>query len=345
MVEVISRNGNFLINIGPKEDGTIPEPQVERLQAMGDWLKINADAIYGSRYWKVFEQKDEHLAFTTNGSKLYAIKMKQPDASFTIAPTAGWTKTNVKSVKLLGSAAEVKWEITPQGLAITPPADLGNSQYAWAFEIVTNQQLHVPNVIQNDPAKALKGTKAVDLEGYDFSAVPNVAGSSVVTEASATADGFKKLVPQQVAGTFTTNQKTANDPVAILGDGKLSEGSGPIFKNGVRDGAYKMDLGSVKSVSAVTSWSHNAKGFRGNQKLVLFGSNAASDPGWNLSKFTPLGTIDTSKETKAKFHAASLRAAEGKSLGKFRWIVWAVSPISNKQENTAFQELSVEFKN
>ncbi|MGB2266932.1 MAG: alpha-L-fucosidase, partial [Akkermansiaceae bacterium] len=56
MIEVISRNGNFLINIGPRADGTIPEPQVERLRAMGDWLAINGEAIYGSRYWKVSEQ-------------------------------------------------------------------------------------------------------------------------------------------------------------------------------------------------------------------------------------------------------------------------------------------------
>jgi len=140
---------------------------------MGDWLKINAAAIYGSRYWKVYEQADEHLAFTTNGNNLYAIKLTKPSASFTITPTAGWTDANVKSVSLLGSSAEVKWEVTPEGLAITPPADLGNSQYAWSFEIVTDQQQHVPNVIQTDATKALQGTKKVDLDGH-ASAAPSV---------------------------------------------------------------------------------------------------------------------------------------------------------------------------
>ena len=52
MVEVISRYGNFLINIGPKADGTIVQEQEERLRAMGRWLKINGAAIYGTRYWK-----------------------------------------------------------------------------------------------------------------------------------------------------------------------------------------------------------------------------------------------------------------------------------------------------
>ncbi len=147
MVEVISRNGNFLINIGPKADGTIPEPQVHRLQAMGNWLEINGAAIYGSRYWKVFDQKENHLAFTTNGQNLYAIMLAEPIEPFTIDATAGWAGTQVKSVKLLGSNAEIQWELTPRGLRITPPADLGSSQHAWSFEIATDQQQHVPNMI------------------------------------------------------------------------------------------------------------------------------------------------------------------------------------------------------
>ena len=119
MVEVISRNGNFLVNIGPKADGTIPAPQVERLRAMGTWLKINGAAIYGSRYWKVCDQENEHLAFTTKGKNLYAIKLAKPTKPFTIEATAGWSADTVKSVKLLGSPGDVQWQMTPAGLHIT----------------------------------------------------------------------------------------------------------------------------------------------------------------------------------------------------------------------------------
>ena len=167
MVEVISRNGNFLVNIGPKADGTIPEPQMERLMAMKSWLKVNGEAIYGSRYWKESEQKDAHLAFTTNGKKLYAIQLKKPDAPFVITGTAGWGAEKVKSVRLLGSDAKVSSRMTPQGLEITPPADLGQSDHAWSFEIVTDEKQHHPNVIVHDADQALKGTKKVDLEGRD----------------------------------------------------------------------------------------------------------------------------------------------------------------------------------
>lgn len=167
MVEVISRNGNFLINIGPKSDGTLVPEQVERLQAMGAWLKINSAAIYGSRYWKVFEQKEGHLAFTTNGNNLYAIALERPVEAFTIAATSDWTKDMVTSVRLLGSESEVTWTMTDGGIQITPPEDLGASQYAWSFEIVTTSEQHVPSTIKADPREALKGTKKVDLEGND----------------------------------------------------------------------------------------------------------------------------------------------------------------------------------
>jgi len=166
MVEIISRNGNFLINIGPKADGTIPPWQVERLRAMGDWLKINGDAIYGTRYWKENTQKNEHLSFTTKGKKLYAIKCAKPTAPFTIEATAGWKKNQVKSVKLIGSKSSVSWKMTPAGLQITPPSDLGFSMFAWSFEILTNQEQHHPNVIETDGTKAMRGTKKVNLDGH-----------------------------------------------------------------------------------------------------------------------------------------------------------------------------------
>lgn len=352
MVEVISRNGNFLVNIGPKPDGTIPEPQMERLMAMKRWLKINGDAIYGSRYWKESEQRDEHLAFTTNGKKLYAIKLSKPESPFLITGTAGWNAEKVKSVRLLGSSADVSSQMTPQGLKIMPPADLGESDYAWSFEILTDEMQHHRNVIVRDSDQALKGTKAVDLEGRVNAGKAKhprmkpftVRGSELVIETAGEADGFRKLpLPRPAGRKVTTNRKTSNDPVGSLTDGRLSQRFGPIFPNGVHNGAYKMDLGEVQSVSAITSWSHNQADRRGPQKLTIYGSDAGADSGWDLSTFTPLGTVDTGT-ANARFTAASLRATEGKILGRFRWIVWAVSPVNHvgRGENTAFQELAVE---
>ena len=165
MVEVISRNGNFLVNIGPKADGTIPDEQVERLRAIGNWLKTNGEAIYGTRYWKENHQQKGDLAFTTKGKSLYAIALEKPVAAFTITATKGWKKENVKTVSLLGSQEAVDWEITANGLKIMPPANLGTTAHAWSFKIETDSDQFVPSAIQKDASKALDGTKKVDLDG------------------------------------------------------------------------------------------------------------------------------------------------------------------------------------
>ena len=144
MIEVVSRNGNFLINITPRGDGTIPDWQVERLRAMGDWLRLNGQAIYGTRYWKNHAQENEQLAFTTKGNMLYAIKLTRPTEPFTIEGTADWSGSEVRSVRLLGCEAPIEWAKEPEGLRITPPRDLGESKYAWCFEIATESEQHDP---------------------------------------------------------------------------------------------------------------------------------------------------------------------------------------------------------
>ena len=356
MVEVISRNGNFLINIGPRADGIIPEWQVERLRAMGNWLKINGEAIYGTRYWKVYAQENEHLAFTTKGKTLYAIKLAKPTDPFTIDATAGWTKKQVKAVKLIGSKEEVTWEMTSAGLRITPPSDLGNSVYAWSFAILTNQEQHQPNVIETNEDKALKGTQKVDLDGHNTapqskSVHPSVKpfrlpGTTVVTETASRSDGFRQIpFANASVRKVTANQRTIHESLTSLTDGKLVDTFGSIFPNGIHNGAYKMDLGSVCSVTSITSWSANHRGYRGAQRLVLYGSSEEDDPGWDLTQYTPLGKIDTTQNPKAKFTAVSLRSTANQSLGSYRWIVWAVSPVTVRGggENTAMQELAVEI--
>lgn len=54
LVDIVSKNGNFLLDVGPRADGTIDETEVAHLQAAGGWIKGNSEAIFNTTYWYVF---------------------------------------------------------------------------------------------------------------------------------------------------------------------------------------------------------------------------------------------------------------------------------------------------
>ncbi len=143
---------------------------------------------------------------------------------------------------------------------------------------------------------------------------------------------------------ITTNPATQNDPVATLFDGKLAEGYGSVFGNGTVGGAYKVDLGKHINVAEIKTWSFNQNKNRGTQQFALFGSNAMQDPGWDVGKFTLITEVDTTGTPVDKFLGTRVRAADEQSVGTYRWLMWVVDPVTEKGENTAFQEFQIKAK-
>jgi alpha-L-fucosidase len=151
LVDVVSKNGTMLLNIGPKADGTIPEHEQQMLRDIGAWLKINGEAIYGTRPWVKFGEgptqtaagsftdKAEKLAFTaadirftTKDRTLYAIALAWPqDRKLVVKSLAG---QNVKRVELLGHKGRPRWEQTPEGLVVLLP-EKSPSNFAVALKI------------------------------------------------------------------------------------------------------------------------------------------------------------------------------------------------------------------
>jgi len=135
LIDKVARGGNLLLNVGPTSDGRIPVIQQQRLRDIGDWLRINGDAIYGTRVWENAPAIDENtsLYFTAKGDDLYAIVTSWDAGDIIIDGLR-----NPGKVSMFGFEGEVEFSFSDNRLRITPPPlNPGNnpSQYAWVYRI------------------------------------------------------------------------------------------------------------------------------------------------------------------------------------------------------------------
>jgi alpha-L-fucosidase len=135
LVDVVSKNGNFLLDIGPKADGTIPAVMATRLRQIGAWLRVNGEAIYDTvPWWRTPE--DGNLRFTVRPNKaFYITSLVRPGSQLTLhapVPIAPGDR-----ITLLGwNGAPLAWHMDGSNLVIEVPAAAGASgQFAWTFKI------------------------------------------------------------------------------------------------------------------------------------------------------------------------------------------------------------------
>lgn len=154
LVDIVSKNGNLMLDVGPRPDGTIPEPIQERLLQIGAWLKVNGEAIYGTRPFKVFgegptkiqgghfgeaklkEFTPEDIRFTTHGKTLYAIALGWPENGTLLVKTLGSGKIEISNIQMLGSAESLEWSQSDKGLSVRFPA-IQTCEFAWALRITS----------------------------------------------------------------------------------------------------------------------------------------------------------------------------------------------------------------
>lgn len=155
LIDIVSKNGNLLLNIGPRSDGTILDEVQQVLREVGSWLKINGDAIYGTRPWKMYGEGPTKVAagsfhdtetanytaedfrFTTKGKTLYAIELGWPAGGEAVIHALGSTALNgrkVVSVELLGSQRPLTFEQRPEGLGVKVPSQ-APGKYAFVYRI------------------------------------------------------------------------------------------------------------------------------------------------------------------------------------------------------------------
>lgn len=139
LVDVVSKNGNLLLNIGPRADGTIPEGMQTRLLALGDWLKVNGEAIYGSKPWltygeyagEIIDEEGVHYSkhsmriheteyrYTTKPGVIFVTAFQPARGELTLSSFAGFDYGKIKSIKTIGGD-KVDWKAGDQGLILLP---------------------------------------------------------------------------------------------------------------------------------------------------------------------------------------------------------------------------------
>jgi alpha-L-fucosidase len=153
LVDVVSKNGNLLLNIGPKSDGTIPDEAQTILRQIGAWMKINGDAIYGTRPWTTYGEGPtkivagsfhddaagaftaQDIRFTIKDGVLYAIALGWPqDGQLVIHSLTPASNFQVGGVTLLGSDGRVSWKQEADGLHLQLP-EKPAGEYAYSFRI------------------------------------------------------------------------------------------------------------------------------------------------------------------------------------------------------------------
>jgi alpha-L-fucosidase len=123
--DVVSKNGNLLIGVGPRPDGTIPDTQQAPLRGLGAWLAENGEAVYGSRPWVINESTTTDgtpVRFTLSGEGVYALVMGMPPGR-TVTMRA-LEATHVRRVRLVGTDELLDFTLDMGALVVTWPERL-----------------------------------------------------------------------------------------------------------------------------------------------------------------------------------------------------------------------------
>jgi alpha-L-fucosidase len=147
LVDIVSKNGNLLINIVQTPEGDLEPDILKTLNEIGVWMKANGEGIYGTRPWKIFGEHPDNativkagsfnegklkytandIRFTTKGDQLYAFCLNVPDGEIVIKSLGAHSGLNTKkisAIKLLGTDAKLSWKQDDDKLIIQKPTDL-----------------------------------------------------------------------------------------------------------------------------------------------------------------------------------------------------------------------------
>jgi len=157
IVEIASKGGNYLLNVGPDGNGIIPEASVKILKEIGAWMKINGEAIYGTGRWTTMKEglaelemkstttrkeqcfnsvfTSEDFWFTKKGKNVYVISLAAPVNNKVSVKSLFSCNKQIKNIKLLGGKGILKWEASGDKVNIIIPSDNNINMPGFALKV------------------------------------------------------------------------------------------------------------------------------------------------------------------------------------------------------------------
>lgn len=134
LVDIVSKGGNFLLNIGPGPDGTLAPDAYDRMKGIGDWMKTNGEAIYATRSYTSFNDGDNvRYTRSKDGKTLYIFLFNFPKEDVVLTKA---TLFRDAKISMLGSRKALTWITTAQGVKISLPAELeASGKHVWVLKI------------------------------------------------------------------------------------------------------------------------------------------------------------------------------------------------------------------
>ena len=141
LVQIVSRGGNFLLNVGPRPDGTLEETAYERLREIGDWMQVNSEGIYSSKAVEPYQ--DGQVYYTSKGDYVYAYYIPSDENAEEVPAQIeipSFVPVSSRSVSMLGSRLTLKWKRAAdgRGVVVTIPESLRKNppcDHIWCLKI------------------------------------------------------------------------------------------------------------------------------------------------------------------------------------------------------------------
>jgi alpha-L-fucosidase len=263
LVDVVAKGGNYLLNVGPTREGVFPDVSIDRLREIGEWTKVNSEAIYHVKTWDHFQEGD-NIRFAQNakgetfvyvndlaGKELIVKKIK---------PEAG------SAIQLLGSKEKIGWKQTNEGVVISLPVSLAKSNkvskqvYVFKLKGVAQVLAAMPQI----GTDAEVATKTKVIAGNESTV--NILSAESDAKIYYTTDGsIPTLQSILYSGPIVVNQSGVIKAVAYvpgkmpsdISELKIVKGKYAVTLNS----SYASQYAAMGPVTLVDGWSGDVKNF------------------------------------------------------------------------------------